>query len=270
MVLCDRPRCVLSLFPGIGLLDRAFEDAGFSVVRGPDVWWGGDVRKFRGVAGCFDGVIGGPPCQQFSSLRRGDERPIGREMLGEFLRVVFECAPRWWLAENVPRVPNMRLPGYLVQRLDLRGTECGISQKRIRHFQFGSAAGWALCVPRRDCPGVAVRACVASEGRRAGRRTFADFCEDMGLPRDFDLPGMTAEAKYRAVGNGVPLPMGRLVANAIRDWPGDGWGGRLCACGCGRPVVGAEKCAGAACRKRLSRRGKQEPGGEALILAFGK
>jgi len=27
---------VLSLFPGIGLLDRAFEEEGFTVVRGPD------------------------------------------------------------------------------------------------------------------------------------------------------------------------------------------------------------------------------------------
>lgn len=26
---------VLSLFPGIGLLDKGFEQAGFSVVRGP-------------------------------------------------------------------------------------------------------------------------------------------------------------------------------------------------------------------------------------------
>jgi len=27
---------VLSLFPGIGLLDRAFEEEGFCIVRGPD------------------------------------------------------------------------------------------------------------------------------------------------------------------------------------------------------------------------------------------
>jgi hypothetical protein len=30
---------VLSLFPGIGLLDRAFEECGFMVVRGPDLLW---------------------------------------------------------------------------------------------------------------------------------------------------------------------------------------------------------------------------------------
>jgi DNA (cytosine-5)-methyltransferase 1 len=263
-------RCVLSLFPGIGLLDMAFERVGWSVVRGPDVWWGGDIRAFRGVAGVFDGVIGGSPCQQFSALRRGEEKPIGREMLGEFLRVVAECKPRWWLAENVPRVPNLILSGYVVQRLDVRGTECGVDQRRLRHFQFGSLDGWALVVPRVDTGCAVARACLATEGRRGWRRSFPDFCEAMGLSRSFDLPGMTVDAKYRAVGNGVPLPMGLLFANAIRDWPGDSWGGRICACGCGRVVTGLERCAGPACRKRLSRRGWQDPGGKPLILPMGK
>lgn len=54
---------VLSLFPGIGLLDMAFCEEGFCVVRGPDLLWGGDIRKFHPPAGRFDGVIGGPPCQ---------------------------------------------------------------------------------------------------------------------------------------------------------------------------------------------------------------
>lgn len=32
---------VLSLFPGVGLLDRAFEECGLCIVRGPDKLWGG-------------------------------------------------------------------------------------------------------------------------------------------------------------------------------------------------------------------------------------
>ena len=35
---------VLSLFPGIGLLDMAFELEGDTVYRGPDVIFGGDIR----------------------------------------------------------------------------------------------------------------------------------------------------------------------------------------------------------------------------------
>lgn len=63
-------KLVLSLFPGIGMLDMAFEEAGFCVVRGPDLLWGGDVRQFGPPAGKFDGVIGGPPCQFASSMSR--------------------------------------------------------------------------------------------------------------------------------------------------------------------------------------------------------
>ena len=36
---------VLSVFPGIGLLDMAFELEGFCVVRGPDLLWGGERRS---------------------------------------------------------------------------------------------------------------------------------------------------------------------------------------------------------------------------------
>ena len=38
---------VLSLFPGIGLMDRAFEEEGFCVVRGPDLLWGGNIKTFH-------------------------------------------------------------------------------------------------------------------------------------------------------------------------------------------------------------------------------
>jgi len=60
---------VLSLFSGIGLLDQAFEESGFMVVRGPDLLWGDDIRDFHPQPGHFGGIIGGPPCQAFSRLR---------------------------------------------------------------------------------------------------------------------------------------------------------------------------------------------------------
>jgi len=60
---------LLSLFPGIDLLGRAFEEHGFCIVRGPDLLWGGDIRAFHPPPGRFDGVVGGPPCQTFSQFR---------------------------------------------------------------------------------------------------------------------------------------------------------------------------------------------------------
>lgn len=138
---------VLSLFPGIGLLDRAFEEEGFCVVRGPDVLWGGDIRRFHPSAGKFDGVIGGPPCQMFSSLARlvranGHEPRFGN-LIPEFERCVAEAAPMWFLMENVPAAPVPAIAGYGVKSFLLdnswlnAGDGFGEEQRRVRRFSFG-------------------------------------------------------------------------------------------------------------------------------------
>ena len=86
---------VLSVFPGIDLLGRAFEEEGYCVVRGPDLLWGGDIRTFRPPAGVFEGVIGGPPCQ-FASRLRNLNPLCGKKhgnLIPEFERVVAEAQP---------------------------------------------------------------------------------------------------------------------------------------------------------------------------------
>ena len=138
---------VLSLFPGIGLLDMAFELEGFCVVRGPDVLWGGDVRRFHPPPGRFDGVIGGPPCQSFSPLAnlvraKGYEPRFGN-LIPEFERCVADAGPGWFLMENVPRAPQPVVPGYGAFSfvfdyctLD-SGDGLGHEQERKRRFTFG-------------------------------------------------------------------------------------------------------------------------------------
>jgi DNA (cytosine-5)-methyltransferase 1 len=132
---------VLSLFPGIGLLDRAFEEAGFCVVRGPDVLWGGDVRDFHPPASVFDGVIGGPPCQSFSPLvnlvrARGGEPHFG-DLFPEFERCIVEAVPRWWLCENVRAAPVPGVSGYAAKDFLLDNSWLGEEQERLRRFTFG-------------------------------------------------------------------------------------------------------------------------------------
>lgn len=261
----------LSLFPGIDLLGRAFEAEGFCVVRGPDLLWAGDVRRFHVPPGKFEGVIGGPPCQDFSSLRRSDPTQDGQEMIGHFLRIVRESGCRWFLMENVARVPGVAVAGFPnIQRIDLRGGECGIRQRRLRHFQFGSRDAAPLIVDRSVTLREDQAAVVASEGRRQNRRGWTEFCELMGV-EPLDLPGMTKSARYQAVGNGVPLPMGRLIARSIKNWLSNGApAGRVCSCGCGRPVDGKQQAAGPACRKRLERQRRgQLPGGGVICDAAG-
>ena len=47
--------------------------------------------------------------------------------------------------------------------------------------------------------------------------SLEDACELQGLPRNFteDMP-FRKDAKLKAVANGVPLPMGRAIARAVK------------------------------------------------------
>jgi|GEM_PF-993871 len=247
-------RLILSLFPGAGLLDRGFEQAGFCVVRGPDTVFGQRIEDFAPAAHVFAGVIGGPPCQDFSRARRRPPTGHGQRMLDEFARVVTEAEPDWWLMENVPGVPDVHMPGFVTRRFNLFASEFGCRQKRNRSFQFGSRDGLPLVILTSTQSHFG-RALAPAAMARDTHRNFADLCELQGLPRWFDLPGLSRSAKIRAVGNGVPVAMARAVAESIRDRAQRVHSYRLCACGCGRPLTGPErqKSATAACRKRLER-----------------
>lgn len=52
---------------------------------------------------------------------------------------------------------------------------------------------------------------------RAGRDLGAEVARQQGLPADFDLPGWTVAGKCKAVGNGVPMAMGRALAKAVKQ-----------------------------------------------------
>lgn len=262
---------VLSLFPGIGLLDAAFEEEGFCVVRGPDVIWGGDIRRFHPPSGKFDGVIGGPPCQAFSSLanlvRANGHQPRFGNLIPEFERCVSEAQPAWFVMENVPAAPEPSIEGYgcksfLLDNSALAGEDgFGLEQRRVRRFTFGMRERRSEDVPsllrwvdlavfllpdeerssavlsdlretpvaiggsgKRKCrhktvvshPGLEVKA--RQESVRMARYRLSDACRLQGLPEDFlaDAP-FTAEGKLKAVANGVPLPMGRAIARAVKE-----------------------------------------------------
>jgi DNA (cytosine-5)-methyltransferase 1 len=245
---------VLSLFPGIGLLDMAFEEEGFCVVRGPDLLWGGDVRRFHPPSGKFDGVIGGPPCQRWSRLANivravHGEASVAPDLIPEYERCVAGAAPSWFLMENVPGAPEPDVMGYRVRSVELNNRMFGGAQNRDRRFSFGTPDGRALSASAIAASIASIHGewepavCSTAGGRRASvamvrgpdgkptpkgnqgrsesarlrKRTFAEECELQGLPRDFlaDSP-FTVEGKREVVGNGVPLPMGRAVARAVK------------------------------------------------------
>jgi DNA (cytosine-5)-methyltransferase 1 len=133
---------ILSIFPGIDLLGRAFEEVWpeACVVRGPDLVFGGDVKRFHVPPRRFDGIIGGPPCQRWSRLRHlvehnGNE--VAEDLIPEFERLVQEATPEWFLMENVPDAPAPNVPGYLTQRLMIRDAWVGGETTRLRAFTWG-------------------------------------------------------------------------------------------------------------------------------------
>lgn len=138
---------VLSIFPGMGLLDMAFEQEGYCIVRGPDRIWGGDIRAFHPPAGMWAGVIGGPPCQSFSPLaalvRANGHEPKFGNLIPEFERCVLEGQSEWFLMENVPQAPEPVVAGYGVTSFLLdnshlnSGDGFGEEQRRGRRFCFG-------------------------------------------------------------------------------------------------------------------------------------
>lgn len=274
-------RLVLSLFPGIGLLDMAFELEGFCVVRGPDVLWGGDIRKFHPPAGKFAGVIGGPPCQAFSQLahmvRHNGHEPKFGNLIPEFERCVKEAQPSWFVMENVPDAPRPCVDGYGVWSTLLNNRQCigedgkPAIQNRVRRWSFGrwgsdpqplmietaalhnakfeyaayggwsgsslGNAGWDGGPDKkttRKHRGVPIA--IGGSGKLKpslrehqrlnsavgfnikSKSSLARLCELQGLPANF-MAGtpFTVAAACKAIGNGVPLPMGRAIARAVKE-----------------------------------------------------
>lgn len=236
---------VLSLFPGIGMLDMAFEESGFCVVRGPDVLWGGDVKRFHPPAERFNGVIGGPPCQSGSTLRHivehnGHTKAVN--LIPEFERCVAGAKPQWFLMENVKDNPLPVVEGYTVHAFILDNRWLGELQQRKRRFSFGMSGERSIDlrnfieVAALEPFGKTPAVCAAggySEMRQPGHENHkistklankgfvsnaivAASTRLQGLPEGFlDKAPFTVEGKQRVIGNGVPLPMGRAIAKAI-------------------------------------------------------
>jgi len=238
---------VLSLFPGLDLLGRAFEDSGWCVVRGPDVLWAQDIRGWNPPQGRFDGVIGGPPCQAFSPLAnlcrsQGYKIKFGN-LVPEFERCIREASPWWWVMEEVPGAPIPTVEGYRVESVILSPRDLGDAQSRNRRITVGGMKalpdiGLTGRLPALSKSQAPVVPAATGSGTKWERRTgklsrsgpagsqswaVAKMLADVqGYPRiDQKLrdSGLwTAKGACKALGNGVPRVMGEALAEAITGW----------------------------------------------------
>lgn len=220
---------VLSLFPGADLFGMAFEREGFCVVRGPDIMLGGDIKNFHAVPGRFDVVVGGPPCQQFSSAVVGnlDQQ---ENLIPEFERVIFEANPTVWVMENVENAP---IPARTNWSAVLDAHAFGANQHRKRRFSsnidlYAMLAQYTIPEEKREKdPWPPVLASEykmgAAGGRGAGRKvkrrmTIEEVNLAMGLDRYWMTPGLTVAMSYRVRGNGVEMHMGTAIAKAVKEF----------------------------------------------------
>ena len=160
-----RPRRYLlaDVFAGCGAMSRGFVDSGrfepiFAVEADRDAaetyaanvggvhlvhGWIEDVDEFPTV----DVVIGGPPCQGFSTLNRGGVCPERRSLWREYLRAMEAAEASAFVMENVPQLltspeyagfrRGAKALGYRVQERILNAADFGVPQKRRRAFVIG-------------------------------------------------------------------------------------------------------------------------------------
>jgi len=163
----------LSLFSGAGGLDIGLHQAGFTTrqyveadekcrdtlrtnIHNPILFT--DVKTYKGQRGIFDLVSGGPPCQSFSTAgkREALEDPRGN-LIFDFIRIIDETRPRFFIMENVRGLESASLPdkpmgsvlqeevyprftelGYELATGLVSSLDYGIAQDRKRFLIIGS------------------------------------------------------------------------------------------------------------------------------------
>ena len=119
---------------------------------------GDDLLKAAGLSsGGVDLLAGGPPCQGFSVQRRGDHADPRNHLVLEYLRLVVEIRPRFFLMENVSGLMSQRgkpfldqvisvasEQGYVVHLQKLDAAEYGVPQFRKRVILVGERTNGAL------------------------------------------------------------------------------------------------------------------------------
>lgn len=166
---------IIDLFCGIGGLSLGFEQAGFEVISAVDMW--ADAvktynhnrkNKVAEVISVEDynvtklpyikanenitGIIGGPPCQGFSTVGKREVDDPRNKMYLEFYKAVKLVRPQFFVIENVKGMLTLNKGafvkdllkrfgedglGYTISYQLLNAADYGIPQNRYRVFYVG-------------------------------------------------------------------------------------------------------------------------------------
>lgn len=171
---------VVDLFSGCGGFSLGFELAGFESICAVefDLWAAetyafnhpktrvinGDIREVKSLKSIVknraDGIIGGPPCQGFSLSGNRDTKDPRNSLFMDFVRLVKEVRPKFFVMENVPGILSMRTKNgdyvkniirsefekahYKVCVHILNAANYGVPQSRERVFFYGVRSEFPL------------------------------------------------------------------------------------------------------------------------------
>lgn len=161
---------VVDLFCGCGGLSLGFQNAGFHIVTAFD-WWDaalnvyrrnfshpavkrnlGDTEDLSDLESLRpDFIIGGPPCQDYSTAGHKDEDGGRAALSMSFAHIVERIRPKYFLMENVAAMEKsktfrsvellLKEEGYGLTKTVLDASKCGVPQRRMRFIVFGVLNG---------------------------------------------------------------------------------------------------------------------------------
>lgn len=161
---------VIDLFCGCGGLSLGFQKSGFQIVHAFDNWDKAvhiyninfkdheaeqkDIYKLMPeylILFKPDVLVGGPPCQDYSSAGQQDETKGRANLTIRFAELVCAVKTKWFVMENVDRILKsetlpkaldlFRKTGYGLTQVVLDASKCGVPQKRKRFFLLGELGG---------------------------------------------------------------------------------------------------------------------------------
>lgn len=158
---------VVDLFCGCGGLSLGFQKAGYEILAAFDNWDEAitvyhnnfnhpvikqdlaDVEQTVAEISKFtpDMIIGGPPCQDFSSAGKRDENNGRGDLTVSYANIVTSIKPEWFVMENVDRILKtgklvearqiFKDCGYGLTETVLNASYCGVPQRRKRFIMIG-------------------------------------------------------------------------------------------------------------------------------------